>query len=79
MSNSEGATGVNDRTVYWIGNEDEQFAERVKACKARRKEYGQASCFEKDGSCDECEHDMAVALRVTKAQFDAHMKDASHD
>lgn len=65
---------TTDRTIYWIGSEDAQFAERMKACRARRKQYGQRSCEEKDGSCDECEDDMARALRVTKAQFDEHAR-----
>lgn len=53
------------REIRWIGTEDEQFAERMKACRARRKQYGQSLCSEKDGSCDECEEDMARALRDT--------------
>lgn len=54
-----------EESFHWLGTEDEQFAERLKACKARRKQYGQSSCFEKDGSCDECEDDMHRALRDT--------------
>ncbi len=69
---------MGERTTYWIGSEDEQFAERIKACRARRKKYGQPSCEEKDGSCDECESDMAWALRVTKEKFEEHVK-SSHD
>lgn len=69
---------MSDTTTYWIGNEDQQFAERMKACRARRKQYGQGCCEDKDGSCDECEDDMARALRVTKEQFDEHAR-SSHD
>jgi len=75
----EPTSGVEaGQTIYWVGNEDQQFAERMKACRARRKKYGQSSCDEKDGSCDECEDDMARALRVTKAEFEAHAR-SSHD
>lgn len=56
---------MSERPIKWIGYEDEQFAERMKACKARRRQYGQGCCEEKDGSCDECEDDMARALRDT--------------
>lgn len=62
------STPAAQGTVNWIGCEDEQFAERMKACKARRKQYGQSSCFEKDGSCGECEDGMARALRDTPAR-----------
>lgn len=50
--------------IHWAETEDQQFAERKEACLARRKQYGNASCEEKDGSCSECEQDMAEALRV---------------
>ncbi|HEY5793429.1 MAG TPA: hypothetical protein VIU82_00315 [Bosea sp. (in: a-proteobacteria)] len=66
---------MSDRTVYWIGTEDDQHRERIKACRARCKLYGRSSCEDKDGSCDECEEDMAHALRVTKERFDAHAKE----
>lgn len=56
---------ANADAVHWIGTEDDQFAERLKACRSRRTQYGQRSCSEKDGSCEECEHDMARALRDT--------------
>lgn len=62
---------MKSRTIYWRGSEDEEHRERMKACKARRKQWGQASCAEKDGSCPECDHDMAVALRITKEEYDA--------
>lgn len=51
-------------TIHWIGTEDDEQAERMKACKARRKRWGQGDCEDKDGSCSECEYDMAVALRA---------------
>jgi hypothetical protein len=44
-------------------SEDEQFDEQCKACKSRRRQYGQSHCEEKDGSCSECEHDAQVILR----------------
>lgn len=50
--------------IHWQGTEDQQHAARMKACRSRRKKYGQSHCPEKDGSCDECEMDMAFALRV---------------
>lgn len=50
--------------IEWVGSEDKQHAASMAACRARRKQYGQSSCEEKDGSCAECEHDMAVALRA---------------
>lgn len=56
---------MGEHAINWIGTEDEQSAERMKACRARRKQYGQLCCEERDGSCAECEDDMAVALRDT--------------
>lgn len=53
---------------HWEGSEEEQHRERMKACSARRKQYGQSSCDEKDGSCDECGHDMAVALETEQSR-----------
>lgn len=43
-------------------SEDEQFDEASKACKARRKKYGQSHCDERDGSCAECEYDALERL-----------------
>lgn len=62
---------ASPETIYWIGTEDEQHIARMKACKARRKEWGEDDCDEKDGSCAECEMDMAYDLRVTKEQWEA--------
>lgn len=59
-----------DRRVYWIGAEDQQQVERMKACRARCAQYGDDDC-DKDGSCAECEFDMTEALRVTKAEYEA--------
>lgn len=56
--------------IAWIGTDDEQHAERQKACRARRKQYGQSSYETRDGSCPDCEHDMAVALRETARHED---------
>lgn len=44
-------------------SEDEQFAEQAKACRSRRKQYGQNHCDEKDGTCTECEYDAQAVLR----------------
>ena len=57
-------------TVYWMGSEEDEQRERLKACKARIAQYGDDDMCEHDGMCGECEHDMAVALRVSKATFD---------
>lgn len=56
-------------TTYWMGSEDQEHRERVKACRERSKQYGPCD-EEQKGSCAECEHDMARALRVSKAKFD---------
>jgi hypothetical protein len=45
-------------------SEDEQFAEQAKACRSRRKQYGQSHCDERDGSCTECEYDAQTVLRA---------------
>lgn len=48
--------------VQWWGAEDSQHAERMKACKARFQRWG--DCDEDDGSCAECDSDMAEALET---------------
>jgi|GEM_PF-3886605 len=48
--------------VHWWGTDDSQHAERMKACKARCKRWG--DCDEEDGSCAECDSDMAEALET---------------
>lgn len=50
--------------IHWSGTEAQQHGERMKACRARRRLYGQRSCDVRDGSCAECEYDMALALAV---------------
>lgn len=50
--------------IEWEGTEAQQQAERMKACRARRRQYGQDECDDRDGSCTECEMDMAWALRL---------------
>ena len=52
------------QVIHWRGTEDQQHKARMKACRSRRKKHGQGDCPEKDGSCDECTYDMAVALRI---------------
>lgn len=44
-------------------SEDEQLAEQAKACRSRRKHYGENHCDEKDGTCAECEYDAQKFLR----------------
>jgi hypothetical protein len=51
--------------VQWQGTEDSQHAERMKACKARCQRWG--DCDEGDGSCAECDSDMAEALETTES------------
>ncbi|MFX4086917.1 hypothetical protein ACKU27_17645 [Sphingobium yanoikuyae] len=48
--------------VQWWGAEDSQHAERMRACKARFQRWG--DCDEEDGSCAECDSDMAEALET---------------
>jgi hypothetical protein len=62
------------RTIRWSGTEDEQHRERMRACRARRAQWGEDDCEEKDGSCAECAYDMAVALRArsTLNEDDSH-------
>lgn len=57
------------QTIYWIGTEDQQHEERMKACRSRRKQWPDDEC-DRDGKCDECSYDMMIALRVPKAEFD---------
>lgn len=64
-------------TIHWQGTQEQEIAERMKACRERRAEWGENCCEEKDGSCSECEYDMAVALRVTDAGRAA--LEAGHD
>jgi len=51
--------------VQWWGTEDSQHAERMNACKARCQRWG--DCDEGDGSCAECDSDMAEALETTES------------
>lgn len=50
--------------MRWSGTEEQQYQARMKACRSRRKQHGERVCPEKDGSCTECEMDMAFILRV---------------
>jgi hypothetical protein len=52
------------RTIYWTGTEDDRERELLAACKARCKQWGKEDCPRPDHFCDECESDMAVALRT---------------
>lgn len=52
------------KTIYWHGSEDDAHRERVKACKSRCKQWGKEDCPRPDHFCDECESDMALALRT---------------
>jgi len=54
--------------ILWEGSEDQEFSLRMKACRARRRKYGQRNCDDKDGSCSECEHDMALALETAASK-----------
>lgn len=60
-------------TIYWIGTEDQQHEERMKACRERREQYPDDEC-DNDGSCFECTVDMWEALQVPKAVFDRAVK-----
>lgn len=51
----------DDGEAPW--SEDEQFAQQWRACKSRRKQYGEGHCLDKDGSCGECDYDSQVVLR----------------
>lgn len=70
-------------TYEWAGTEDQQHRERMKACRSRRKAYPDDDC-DRDGSCYECEQDMAEALETPaskerRAEARAILtKDASH-
>lgn len=50
--------------IHWSGSEDDQHRELMRACKARCKQWGKSGCPRPDHFCDECEHDMAKALRT---------------
>ena len=54
-------------TYRWSGSEDEQLAERMKACRERRQQWGDDEC-DGDGSCDECAFDMAKALEIPESK-----------
>lgn len=55
-------------TYEWWGSEDRQHAERMKACRERRQQYGEDDCDDRDGSCSECEQDMAEALETAASR-----------
>ena len=55
-------------TIYWTGSEDEEHRELLKACEARCRRWGKDGCPQPDHFCDECQHDMAVALRTRNPQ-----------
>lgn len=60
---------MTGEAIYWRGTEDQQHAERIKACRARRKAYPELGCADMDGSCSECSYDMAMALRISEQEY----------
>lgn len=66
--------------IIWSGTEDEQHAVRLKVCKERCALYNDDDC-DRDGSCSECDYDMAeeletrASLRRRVAYWQARAKD----
>jgi len=58
-------------TITWSGTEDQQWAERIKACQSRCKQWGYTDCADEggEGICAECEDDMAVALETPASKI----------
>ena len=54
--------------IYWEGTEEQEHAERMKACRERRAQWGEDDCDLKDGSRSECTHDMAEALETVASK-----------
>lgn len=54
-------------TYTWIGTEEQQSDERMKACQQRRQQWGDDDC-DHDGSCEECAADMAKALETRESK-----------
>lgn len=49
--------------IRWQGTEDEQHAARMKVCTERCALYNDDDC-DRDGSCSECDVDMALELET---------------
>lgn len=52
--------------IEWEGTEAQQHRARMKACRERRAQWGD-DC-EGDGSCEECEMDMAEAMETSASR-----------
>jgi hypothetical protein len=61
-------------TIYWIGTEDDEERELLKACNARCKQWGDEDCPRPDHYCTECEYDKAIALRTLDPKIIALIK-----
>lgn len=57
--------------IEWVGTEAQQHEQRMKACRERCAEWGR-DC-DGDGSCTDCEMDMAEALETpaSRARYTA--------
>ncbi len=57
-----------EASYEWVGTEDQQHEERMKACLSRRKTCPDDECDE-DGSCTECKYDMHEALETDASKI----------
>lgn len=59
---------MSAETITWSAPEDVFDAYCLRMCKARRREWGDDGCDDRDGTCAECRHDGAVKFETARSR-----------